>query len=65
MENYQLKGAPEVHTSLILQRQELNPEKEIRPLPLELTGCLQTGESRCSGVQCSRGVSINSHPIRT
>lgn len=35
MENCQHKGAHEVHTSLILQRQELNSERGVRPLPPE------------------------------
>lgn len=64
MENCQLRGAHEVHAGLILQRQELNPKREVRPLPLEPLGARCTGKGRWSGARRSRGVSANSHPIR-
>lgn len=64
MENCQLKGAHEVHTGLILQRQELNPKREVRPWPLAPLGARCTGKGRWSGTRCSRGVSADSHLIR-
>lgn len=58
MENCQLKG---VHTSFILQRQELNPKGEVRPMPR----CQVNGERQVERLppfqEC---VSQQSRPLR-